>query len=120
MKSFGRNIIGQLCPIDSSAGASVTQLHPQKTIFRMDQIYKLQPHRTMHLQGFDDYGTAAVLWRASDNGFTVSGVFHALADLAVLVLLQMDDPFGHPLFSYSPDGELRQIGNNNHGSIERF
>jgi len=72
----------------------------------MDQIYKLQPDRTMHLQGFDDYGTAAALWGASDNGFTVSGVFRDLADFAVLVLFQKDDPFGHPLFSYLPDGDL--------------
>jgi hypothetical protein len=72
----------------------------------MDQIYKLQPHRTMHLQGFDDYGAAAALWGTSDTGFTVSGVFRDLADFAVLVLFQRDDPFGHPLFSYLPDGDL--------------
>ncbi len=59
----------------------------------MDQIYKLQPHRTMALQGFDDYGAAAALWGASDTGFTVSGVFRDLADFAVLVLFQKDDPF---------------------------
>jgi hypothetical protein len=47
----------------------------------MGQIYKLQPHRTIALQGFDDYGAAAALWGASDNGFTVSGVFRDLADL---------------------------------------
>ena len=73
---------------------------------RMDQIYKLQPHRTLSLQGFDDYGAAAALWGASDTGFTVSGVFRDLADFAVLVLFQKDDPFGHPLFSYLPDGDL--------------
>ena len=72
----------------------------------MDQICKLQPHRTMHLQGFDDYGAAAALWGASDTGFTVSGVFRDMADFAVLVLFQKDDPFGHPLFSYLPDGDL--------------
>jgi hypothetical protein len=72
----------------------------------VDQISKLQPHRTMHLQGFDDYGAAAALWGASDNGFTVSGVFRDLADFAVLVLFQKDDAFGHPLFSYLPDGDL--------------
>ena len=71
-----------------------------------DAIYKLQPHRTMHLQGFDDYGAAAALWGASDTGFTVSGVFRDMADFAVLVLFQKDDPFGHPLFSYLPDGDL--------------
>jgi hypothetical protein len=72
----------------------------------MEQVYKLQPHRTMHLQGFDDYGAAAALWGASDAGFTVSGVFRDLADFAVLVIFQKDDPFGHPLFSYLPDGDL--------------
>ena len=60
----------------------------------------------MHLQGFDDYGAAAALWGASDTGFTVSGVFRDMADFAVLVLFQKDDPFGHPLFSYLPDGDL--------------
>jgi len=35
----------------------------------MDPIFKLQPHRTVHLQGFDDYGAAFALWGASDTGF---------------------------------------------------
>ena len=60
----------------------------------------------MHLQGFDDYGAAAALWGASDTGFNVSGVFRDMADFAVLVLFQKDDPFGHPLFSYLPDGDF--------------
>src|SRR5271166_2831010 len=60
----------------------------------------------MALQGFDDYGAAAALWGASDTGFTVSGVFRDMADFAVLVLFQKYDPFGHPLFSYLPDGDL--------------
>jgi hypothetical protein len=72
----------------------------------MDQIYKLQPHRTMHLQGFDAYGAAAALWGASDTGFSVSGVFRDQGDFAVLVLFQKDDPFGHPRFSYLPDGNF--------------
>jgi hypothetical protein len=72
----------------------------------VDQIYKLQPHRTLSLQGFDDYGAAAALWGASETGFTISGVFRDMADFAVLVLFQKDDPFGHPLFSYLPDGDL--------------
>jgi len=42
-------------------------------------------------------------WRAPK---TVSGVFRDMADFAVLVLFQKDDPFGHPLFSYLPDGDL--------------
>lgn len=33
-------------------------------------------------------------------------MFRDLADFAVLVLFQKDDPFGHPLFSYLPDGDL--------------
>ena len=36
----------------------------------------------------------------------LSGVFRDMADFAVLVLFQKDDPFGHPLFSYLPDGDL--------------
>ncbi len=71
-----------------------------------DAIYKLQPHRTMHLQGFDAYGAAAALWGASESGFNVSGVFRDQGDFAVLVLFQKDDPFGHPRFSYLPDGNF--------------
>jgi hypothetical protein len=70
----------------------------------MDQLLKLQPHRTLHLQGSDGFGAAAALWGASDVGFNVSGVFRDQGDFAVLVLFQKDDPFGHPRFSYLPDG----------------
>lgn len=72
----------------------------------MDQIFKLQPHRTISLQGFDGFGAAAALWAASDSGFNVSGVFRDQGDFAVLVLFQKDDPFGHPRFSYLPDGNF--------------
>ncbi len=72
----------------------------------METIYKLQPHRTMHLQGFDAYGAGAALWGASDTGFTVSGVFRDAADFAVLVLWDRDDFYGHPRWSYLPDGDF--------------
>lgn len=72
----------------------------------MDAIKKFQPHRTMHLQGFDAYGAAAALWGASDTGFNVSGVFRDQGDFAVVLLFQKDDPFGHPRFSYLPDGNI--------------
>jgi hypothetical protein len=51
----------------------------------MDSVLKLQPHRTVRLQGLDDYGAAAALWGTSDTGISVSGVFRDLADFAVLV-----------------------------------
>lgn len=57
----------------------------------MDRIYKLQPHRTMHSLGFDDYGAAAALWGASDTGFTVSGVFRDMAPDARLVLSRLNE-----------------------------
>jgi hypothetical protein len=60
----------------------------------------------MHLQGFDAYGAAAALWGASDTGLNVSGVFRDQGDFAVVVLFQKDDPFGHPRFSYLPDGNI--------------
>ena len=72
----------------------------------MDSIKKFQPHRTMSLQGFDGYGAAAALWGASETGFSVSGVFRDQGDFAVLLLFQKDDPFGHPRFSYLPDGNI--------------
>ncbi|MBZ5579464.1 MAG: hypothetical protein LAP40_23135 [Acidobacteriia bacterium] len=72
----------------------------------METIYKLQPHRTMHLQGASAYGAGAALWGASDDGFTVSGVFRDAADFAVLVLWDCDDFYGHPRWSYLPDTDF--------------
>jgi len=72
----------------------------------METIYKLQPNRTMHLQGVSAYGAAAALWGTSEDGFTVSGVFRDPADFAVLVLWDRDDFYGHPRWSYLPDGNF--------------
>ena len=55
-----------------------------------EAIYKLEPHRTMYLRGFDRRGCAASLNNASASGFTVSGVFSDQADFAVLVLFDAD------------------------------
>jgi len=38
-----------------------------------------------------------------------STTFRDMADFAVLVLVQKDDPFGHPRFSYLPDGDLTSV-----------
>jgi hypothetical protein len=75
----------------------------------MDAIYKLQPTRTIHLQGASDFGAAAALHSATETGFKVSGVFRDAADFAVLVLWDRDDFFGHPRFSYLPDGDFSGI-----------
>ncbi len=75
----------------------------------MEQIKKLQPTRTIHLQGFSDFGAAAALHSATETGFKVSGVFRDAADFAVLVLWDRDDFFGHPRFSYLPDGDFSGI-----------
>lgn len=75
----------------------------------METIYKLQPTRTLHLQGFSDFGAAAALHSATETGFKVSGVFRDAADFCVLVLWDRDDFFGHPRFSYLPDGDFSGI-----------
>ena len=75
----------------------------------MEALYKLQPTRTIHLQGASDFGAAAALHSATETGFKVSGVFRDAADFAVLVLWDRDDFFGHPRFSYLPDGDFSGI-----------
>lgn len=74
-----------------------------------ETIYKLEPHRTLQLQGFDAFGAAAALWGASATGFSVSGVFRDQADFAVLQLWELDDYFGHPSFGYLPDSDFTGI-----------
>jgi len=68
-----------------------------------ETIYKLQPHRTMHLRGFDRRGAAAAVWGARDDGFTLTGVFRDAADFCVLMLYDADDVFSHPRWRYLPD-----------------
>jgi hypothetical protein len=69
-----------------------------------ETIYKLEPHRTMHLSGVDRYGAMGSLWGASATGFQLSGVFRDMADFAVLKLWEADDYFGHyQVTKYLPD-----------------
>jgi len=75
----------------------------------METTYKLQPNRTIHLQGFNDFGAAAALHSATGTGFKISGVFRDAADFCVLVLWDRDDFFGHPRFSYLPDADFSGI-----------
>ena len=74
-----------------------------------EAIFKLQPHRTMHLRGFDRRGAAAAMHGASATGFTVSGVFRDPADFAVLMLYDADDYFGHPRWKYLPDFDFAGV-----------
>ena len=72
----------------------------------LETIYKLQPHRTMQLQGFDGYGATAALHSASDTGFTVSGVWGGQDDFAVLQLWDINNQYEHPRMRYLPDGDF--------------
>ncbi len=68
-----------------------------------EQIFKLQPNRTVHLRGFDSLGASAAVHSASADGFTVSGSFQDAADFAVVVLYDGDNFFEHPRLKYLPD-----------------
>lgn len=71
-----------------------------------ETIYKLQPTRTIHLQGFSDNGAAASVHSATETSFEVSGVFRDPADFTVLRLFDRDDFYGHPRFSYLPSDDF--------------
>jgi len=58
-------------------------------------INKLQPDRTIYLNGFDGFGAAVALHHASPTGFEVTGVFRDQADFAVFLLWDADDSFVH-------------------------
>ncbi len=68
-----------------------------------DPIRKLQPDRTVHLQGFDHLGASAAIVRAEPDGFEVRGHFQDAADFAVVVLYDADNFFEHPRIRYVPD-----------------
>lgn len=68
-----------------------------------EQIFKLQPNRTMQLRGFDSFGAAAAMHQATATSFQVSGVFRDAADFAVLVLYDADNFYEHSRLKYLPD-----------------
>lgn len=68
-----------------------------------ERIYKLQPDRTVYLQGFDHLGASAAVVEATPEGFTVRGQFQDAADFAVVVLYDADNFFEHPRIKYLPD-----------------
>ncbi len=72
----------------------------------MASISKFQPDRCLYIRGFDGFGASAALWGASPSGFTVSGIFRAADDFAVLVIYDADDFFEHPVNRYLPDFDL--------------
>lgn len=67
-------------------------------------ISKLQPYRTMQLQGFDDYSSTALFHHASENGWTISGEWGSqLTSFTVLQLWDAQNQFEHPASRYLPD-----------------
>ncbi len=75
----------------------------------IEVIKKLQPHRTMHLRGFDGRGAAAALHGASDDGLTVSGYFVTPSDFCVLMLWDRDNKYEHYYFKYLPDDDFTNM-----------
>lgn len=74
-----------------------------------DTIYKLQPHRTMYLRGFDRRGAAAAFHSATANSWKLSGVFRDFADFAVLVLWDADDFFNHLNLKWLPNFDFTNM-----------
>lgn len=74
-----------------------------------EQIYKLQPNRTIQLRGFDDLGASAAIHAATANSFKVSGTFRDAADFAVVVLYDADNFFEHPRLRYLPDFDFSDL-----------
>ncbi|MGQ9915783.1 MAG: non-contractile tail sheath protein [Bryobacteraceae bacterium] len=74
-----------------------------------DPIHKLQPDRTVHLQGFDHLGASAAVVKATPGGFEVRGHFQDAADFAVVVLYDADNFFEHPRIRYLPDFDFTGV-----------
>jgi hypothetical protein len=74
-----------------------------------EPIRKLQPDRTIHLQGFDHLGASAAIVQASPQGFKVRGSFQDAADFAVVVLYDADNFFEHPRIRYLPDFDFSGV-----------
>ena len=74
-----------------------------------EQIFKLQPNRTMHLRGFDSFGAAAAMHHATATSFQVSGIFRDAADFAVLILHDADNFYEHSRLKYLPDFDFDSL-----------
>lgn len=74
-----------------------------------EPIRKLQPDRTIYLQGFDHSGASAAVVKADAEGFEVRGHFQDAADFAVVVLYDADNFFEHPRIRYLPDFDFSGV-----------
>ncbi len=74
-----------------------------------EQIFKLQPDRTLYLRGFTGVGAAAALCQTSPTGFIVCGVFRDMADFCVLMIYDADNTFEHYSVRYLPDFDLSGV-----------
>lgn len=76
----------------------------------LETIYKLQPDRTMQLRGFDRRGAAAAYYAATENSWSLAGVFRDMADFAVLTLWELDNVYEPLPIRYLPDSDFQGIG----------
>jgi hypothetical protein len=60
-----------------------------------EPLHIFDPRRTMHVQGFTGRGATTTVHDASDTGISISGIFQAAEDFAVLCLYNAYDYFNH-------------------------
>jgi len=60
-----------------------------------EPLHIFDPRRTMHVQGFSGRAATTTIHDASDTGLSISGIFQAAEDFAVLCLYNAYDYFNH-------------------------
>jgi len=60
-----------------------------------EPLHIFDPRRTMHVQGFSGRAATTTIHDTSDTGLSISGIFQAAEDFAVLCLYNAYDYFNH-------------------------
>jgi len=60
-----------------------------------EPLHIFDPHRNMHVQGFSGRAATITLHDATETSVSISGIFQAAEDFAVLCLYNAYDYFNH-------------------------
>jgi hypothetical protein len=77
------------------AGKSDVRRTQRADVMSSEQLRVFDPRRNIHLQGFSGRAATTTIHDASETGLSISGIFQAAEDFAVLCLYNAYDYFNH-------------------------
>jgi hypothetical protein len=74
-----------------------------------EPLHVFDPRRNMHVQGFSGRAATTTIHDASETGLSISGIFQAAEDFAVLCLYNAYDYYNHLRLKHLPRADLSDL-----------